>query len=126
MQIDYLCLNRKEGRYMSRLRLKRILTLAYSAVITALFCILAYLVSVRISFDLKETFFLIGLVFVLVGIVIIIVRNQNRTGFSNFSNPNNEDSEVTEDNKSTFMLGFNSFTPVMVGVLLLIVDAIIR
>ncbi len=110
---------------MSRLRLKRILTLAYSAVITALFCISTYLISSRVSFDLKETFFLIGLVLVLVGIVIIIVRNQSRTGFNNFSNPGNEDSG-DEDNESTFLLGLNSFTPVIVGVLLLIIDAIIR
>jgi|GEM_PF-5090739 len=110
---------------MSKMRLKYLLTLVYSAVIAAVFCLVAYLISQRINFNLKETYFLIGLVAVLAGILIIIAKNQSRVTVADIVEKNMEEDEPGAE-EAVVLLGLNGFTLVLSGVFLLVIDAIIR
>ncbi len=121
---------------MGILKFKRILTLVYSVIISAVIYLISYLIYRRISFNLKETFFLIGLVLVLIGIVMLIARNPMRiSGFGSRQKSlqqggeESDEEEVTEadeetlPDKKSLLLGFNSFTIALSGVILLVVDA---
>lgn len=111
---------------MSKLKLKNILTLACSAVLSVLFCLAGYLISLRISYNFTETFFLIGLVLVLAGIVIVISKNQNRVTAADAAEPKQEEDEMTAEGARLILLGLNGFTAVFTGVFLLVVDAFLR
>lgn len=111
---------------MGKLKLKSILTLAYSAVLSVLFCLAGYLISLRISYNFIETLFLIGLVLVLAGIVIIISKNQNRTTVVDAAEPKHDKSEITDEGTRLILLGLNGFTSVFTGVFLLAIDAFLR
>ncbi|OPX44168.1 hypothetical protein CLHUN_19670 [Ruminiclostridium hungatei] len=110
---------------MSKWRLKYLLTLVYSVAIAAVFCLVAYLISQRINFNLKETYFLIGLVAVLAGILIIIAKNQSRVTVSDIVEQNMEEDEPGKEGAG-ILLGLNGFTLVLSGVFLLVIDAVIR
>ncbi len=115
---------------MGKLRLKRILTLSFGAVIAGLFCLVASLISLKVTYNIKETMFLLGLVMVLTGIVILISRNQNRAVTADLSTKQSTEDSKTEDctiwNISTVLSGLNSFTVVVAGVFLLIIDAFLK
>ncbi len=111
---------------MSRFKLKSILTLAYSAFISVLFCLAGYLISLRISYNYKETFFLIGLVLVLIGIVVVISKNQNRVAAVDIAEPKQEEDEITDKETGLILLGLNGFTSVFTGVFLLVIDVVLR
>ncbi len=110
---------------MSEWRRKGLLTLVYSAIISAVFCFGAYFISQRINFNVKETFFLIGLVAVLAGILITIAKNQSRVTGAGIAEQN-EEGEEPETGRAWILLGFNGFTLVLSGVFLLVIDAVIK
>lgn len=111
---------------MGKLRLKSIITLAYSAVISVLFYLTGFLISLRISFNIKETFFLIGLVLVLVGIVTVIAKNQNWSTAPDTSEAKEDRDGKNLEKAGMLLLGFNGFTLVFTGVFLLVIDALIK
>lgn len=117
---------------MAKYRFKTILTIIYSAVIGVLLCILMFFISSKKNINLKESFFLIGLVLVLIGIVILITKNPlkiNALGAKQkpveYELPEDEEEAVKPEVK-TVLLGFNSFTVVLVGVFFLIVDLFLK
>ena len=118
---------------MSKYKLKRVLTFLYSTIISAMFCLFLYLISLRIKINFKESLFLIGLVFILIGIVVLISRNPIKmNGLRPIQKPSenefsNEDcEEVVKPEAKAIFLGFNSVTIVLSGVLLLIVDTFLK
>ncbi|MDF2985779.1 MAG: hypothetical protein K0R50_1289 [Eubacterium sp.] len=115
---------------MGKLRIKRIFTLLFGAVAAGLFCLVAYLISLKVTYNIKETLFLLGLVMVLSGIVILISRNQNKAVNIDLNAKQDTEDSKAEDNAavdiSILLSGFNGFTVVVVGVFILIVDAFLK
>jgi len=118
---------------MSKYKIKRILTFLYSTIISALFCLFLYLISFKIKINFKESLFLIGLVFILIGIVVLISKNpikmnglrpMQKPSEVEFSDEDNE--EVVKPEAKAILLGFNSVTIVLSGVLLLIADVFLK
>lgn len=130
---------------MRIITLKKILTLVYSGIISAVLYLISYLVSQKIKFNMKETFFLVGLVLVLSGIVMLLAKNPARfNGLSSrqkkvqendiregcIQEREEEEDDESDENansaKKSFLLGFNSFTIALSGVILLAVDATLK
>jgi Ca2+/Na+ antiporter len=115
---------------MKMSKLKSILTLLYSAVIAGLLYYILYLVSLRIKMNFSESLFLIALVLVIIGIVVLITKNPRfvNCGGRQRSASIEEDEEIDEPKTTikSFLIGFNSITIILIGVLLLVVDAIIK
>lgn len=124
---------------MGKYKLKKILTIIYSAIITTLFCLLVFFIPIKAKINIKESFFLIGLVLVLIGIFLLITKNSIRLNAiskqkaeeSNLLDDEEEDNDDEDDDikktqTSSFFLGFNSFTVVLTGVFILIVDLFLK
>lgn len=112
-------------------KIKSFLTLLYSAVIAGFLYYALYLFSLRIKMKFSESLFLIALVIVIIGIVVSIAKNPR---FINCGGMRQKNASVEEDDESdepkilakSLLIGFNSVTIILTGVLLLVVDAIIK
>ncbi len=110
---------------MGKLKHAGFLTLIYSLIMAGLICLIVYLISTNVIFNIKETVFLIGLVLVLVGIVFLIARHQSRVVSFEVTEAIRQLSGE-EDKKGSFLLtGFNGFTILLTGVFILLIDAFI-
>lgn len=112
-------------------KIKSFLTLLYSAVIAGFLYYALYLFSLRIKMKFSESLFLIALVIVIIGIVVWIAKNPRFANYSGFKQKiaNVEEDEELGEPKlhvKALLIGFNSVTIILTGVLLLVVDAIIK
>lgn len=114
-------------------QIKNLLTLLYSVILSVFLYYLLYFASLRIKINFNESLFLIALVIVIIGIVVLIARNQRFANQGRIRQKaaypeEDSDSTKTEDESSgPFILsGFNSITIILTGVFLLIVDVIIK
>ncbi|HEY5562365.1 MAG TPA: hypothetical protein VIK72_11540 [Clostridiaceae bacterium] len=82
---------------MGKCKLKGILTFLYSAIISVLFYLFLYIISLEIKINYKELFFLIGLVSLLIGIVVLISRNPIRMNGWGSSQSSSEGEFIDED-----------------------------
>lgn len=118
---------------MGKHKIKSILTFLYSAIISTFFCFVLYLISFKSKINFRESLFLIGLVFILIGIVVLISKSPMRSNVFGSRHKSGKDEyideayeEVVKPAAKTFLLGFNRNIIVLVGVLLLIVDVFLK